>query len=132
AVLSGEVQAGVIIHENRFTYEKRGLKKVCDLGELWEKETGLPIPLGGIAAKRSLPEQIKEQINRAIRESIEYAFENPYASVEYVKRHAQEMDADVRRKHIETYVNNYSIDLGEEGHKAIDMLFQKAALVMSH
>src|SRR5205814_2688267 len=104
AVLDGAVDAGVIIHENRFTYEKKGLKKIVDLGELWEKETGLPIPLGGIAIKKNLPKEVKKQINHIVRASIEYAFENPYASEEYVGLHAQEMDAEVRRKHIETYV----------------------------
>ncbi len=127
AVLNGNADAGVIIHENRFTYEKKGLKKVCDLGELWEQETGLPIPLGGIAIKKSLPGEVKQRINKATRESIEYAFENPYASQDYVKHHAQEMEPDVIRKHIETYVNKYSLDLGTDGRKAIEVLMQKAS-----
>lgn len=126
AALSGEVDAGVIIHENRFTYEAKGLKKICDLGELWEKETGQPIPLGGIAVRRNLSDEIKLKTDRVLRRSIEFAFANPKSGEEYVKMHAQEMDADVRRKHIETYVNDFSIDLGEKGTEAIYVLFQKA------
>lgn len=126
AVLSGEVDAGVIIHENRFTYESKGLKKICDLGELWEKETGKPIPLGGIAVKRNLSKEIKQKVDRVLRRSIEFAFANPKSGDEYVKMNAQEMDGDVRRKHIETYVNDFSIDLGEKGREAIQVLFQKA------
>ena len=126
AVLSGEAMAGVIIHENRFTYEKKGLKKVCDLGELWQKETGQPIPLGGIAVKRNLPGDMKNKIDRIIRKSVEYAFANPDSSKEYVKEHAQEMDAHVRRKHIETYVNDFSVALGPKGREAIEILFLKA------
>ncbi len=126
AVLSGEVDAGVIIHENRFTYKAKGLIKICDLGELWEKETGNPVPLGGIAVRKNLPEEIKQKIDRVLRRSIEFAFSNPESSEGYVKMHAQEMDGTVRKKHIETYVNAFSIDLGEEGRKAIQVLFQKA------
>jgi 1,4-dihydroxy-6-naphthoate synthase len=126
AVLSGEADAGVIIHENRFTYEQRGLKKICDLGELWEKETGQPIPLGGIAVRRNLPEEIKQKLNRAMKRSVEFAFANPNSSREFVKHYAQEMDEEVRRKHIALYVNNYSITLGEQGREAIKVFFQKA------
>src|SRR5258706_8658696 len=84
AVLSGKVDAGVIIHENRFTYESRGLKKICDLGELWEKETGQPIPLGGIAVRRNLPDETKEKINRVVRRSVEFAMAKPGSSYDYV------------------------------------------------
>ncbi len=126
AVLSGRVDAGVIIHENRFTYEQKGLKKICDLGELWEKETAEPIPLGGIVVKRNLPEEIKQKIDRIMRRSVEYAFANPGSGYEFVKQHAREMDEDVRRKHIALYVNEYSIDLGEKGRHAVGTLFQKA------
>ena len=126
AVLSGKVGAGVLIHENRFTYEQRGLKKICDLGDLWEKETGLPIPLGGIAVKRNLPEEVKQKVDRLVRKSVEYAFANPHSSDEYVKMHAQEMDEEVRRKHIALYVNSYSVNLGVSGRHAIEVLFQKA------
>lgn len=126
AVLSGKVDAGVIIHENRFTYEQRGLKKVCDLGKLWEKETQLPIPLGGIAVKRTLPIEVQQKVNRVMKRSVEFAFANPSSSYDYVKQHAQEMEEEVRNKHIALYVNHYSIDLEEKGKKAIQTLFAKA------
>lgn len=123
AILDGDVDAGVIIHENRFTYELRGLKKISDLGELWENKTGQPIPLGGIAVKRSIDENIKQKINKLVRASVEYAFSNPNASCEYVKINAQEMSEEVRKKHIQLYVNNFSIDIGEIGKNAILKFF---------
>ena len=126
AVLSGEMDAGVIIHETRFTYEQKGLKKVCDLGELWEKETGHPIPLGAIVAKRNLPFSVKKKINQMVRRSVEYAFANPASSYGYVKKHAQEMDEEVRKKHIALYVNQYSVDLGEAGKDAVKVFLEKA------
>jgi len=126
SVLSGKADAGVIIHENRFTYSQKGLKKICDLGELWENETGQPIPLGGIVVKRSLPEEEKLKMDRVLKRSVEFAFANPQSSERYVKEHAQEMDAEVRQKHIDTYVNDFSIDLGEKGRKAIHALFEKS------
>lgn len=125
-VVKGKVDAGVIIHENRFTYEQKGLKKLIDLGEYWETLTKSPIPLGGIVLQRTLPENIKQKVNRLIRKSVEYAFQHPKASVDFVRAHAQEMSEEVMYKHIELYVNKYSIDLGEEGKRAINMLFAKA------
>ena len=119
AVLEGEVDAGVIIHENRFTYQLKALKKVSDLGELWENKTGQPIPLGGIAIKRNLDDAIKRNVNALIRKSVEFAFANPEESSEYVAKHAQEMSEEVRKKHIQLYVNNFSIDIGEIGKNAI-------------
>jgi 1,4-dihydroxy-6-naphthoate synthase len=129
AVLSGKADAGVIIHENRFTYEQRGLNKICDLGELWERETGQPIPLGGIAVKRNLSEDMQQKLNRVMRKSVEYAFANPASSYEYVRQHAQEMNEEVRQKHIALYVNEYSVDLAEKGRKAIDIFLEKAKQV---
>jgi 1,4-dihydroxy-6-naphthoate synthase len=126
AVLSGKADAGVIIHENRFTYEQKGLKKICDLGELWEQETGQAIPLGGIVTRRNFSAETRHVIGRIIRRSVQYAFANPQSGYEYIKQHAQEMSDDVRRRHIETYVNNFSVDLGAEGRTAIQILFQKA------
>lgn len=126
AVLSGSVDAGVIIHENRFTYHDKGLKKICDLGELWENETGQPIPLGGIIVKKSLPSDIRKKLGRVMRKSVEYAFTHPESSYAFVKQHAQEMDEAIRKKHIALYVNNYSIDLGETGRRAVETLFSKA------
>jgi 1,4-dihydroxy-6-naphthoate synthase len=111
--------AGVIIHENRFTYEQKGLNKIIDLGEFWQNETGYPIPLGGIVAKRQLDTSLSKKIDLLIKESIEYAFENYPLVPPYVKMYAQEMDEQVIRKHIELYVNDYSISLGEEGKNAV-------------
>lgn len=126
AVLNGEVDAGLIIHENRFTYQEKGLNKIMDLGEFWESLIHAPIPLGGIVIKRDLPDEIKQKVNRVIRRSVEYAFANPASSANFVKENAQEMDEEVMKKHIDLYVNKFSIDLGEEGKKAVKLLFDKA------
>jgi 1,4-dihydroxy-6-naphthoate synthase len=120
----GEV-AGVIIHENRFTYHLKGLHKLMDLGEYWEKETGLPVPLGGIVVNRSWDKLLVEQVDKLIRKSIEYAYKHYYTELSaYVKQHAQEMSEDVMREHINIYVNNYSIDLSEDGKKAVLKLLE--------
>ncbi|WP_447640683.1 MULTISPECIES: 1,4-dihydroxy-6-naphthoate synthase [Chitinophagaceae] len=114
---------GVIIHENRFTYQKRGLHKLIDLGDYWEKTTGAPIPLGGIIAKRTLPKEIVLQVDRLIRKSIEYAYAHHSEQLAYfVKRHAQEMEEAVMRQHIGLYVNDFSLGLGEKGIKAISQV----------
>ncbi len=126
AVLTGAVDAGVIIHENRFTYQLRGLHKVRDLGAAWESERGLPIPLGGITIKKEFPNELKHKVNQLIKKSVAYAFTNPEASEEFVKHNAQEMDASVRRQHIALYVNKYSFSLGEIGTDAIEELFLAA------
>lgn len=126
AVLNGEAAAGVIIHENRFTYEQKGLKKIIDLGEWWEKQTGSAIPLGGIAIQRKLPYHLKYTVNRILRKSVEFAFANPKASLDFVKKNAQEMSEEVMYKHIDLYVNKFSIDLEEEGKKAVRMLLNMA------
>ena len=126
AVLNGEVDAGVIIHENRFTYHLKGLHKLMDLGEYWEQTTGVPIPLGGIVAKRALPVELVEKVDQLIRKSLEYAYANHHEQLaDYVKQHSQEMSEDVMRQHIGLYVNNFSITLGEDGKKAVmKMLLQ--------
>lgn len=126
AVISGVVDAGVIIHENRFTYQLRGLHKVRDLGEAWESERGLPIPLGGIAIKKELSSELKHKVNELIKKSVNYAFLHPDASEEFVKNNAQEMDANVRRQHIALYVNKYSLSLGDIGSEAVRALFLTA------
>jgi 1,4-dihydroxy-6-naphthoate synthase len=126
AVLDGCVDAGLIIHENRFTYAARGLKKIVDLGEFWEGTTGAPIPLGGIVIRRSLPDDVKQIVNRLVRRSVEYAFAHRDASLPYVREHAQEMREDVMYQHIDLYVNDYSIDLGPDGRRAVELLFEKA------
>src|SRR5690606_1566895 len=109
AVERGEVDAGLIIHESRFTYPEHGLVKVVDLGEWWEEETGAPIPLGGIVARTDLSAARIASIDAAIRASVEYAFAHPAASAEYVRRHAQEMDPAVMQRHIDLYVNDFTI-----------------------
>jgi 1,4-dihydroxy-6-naphthoate synthase len=126
AVLDGRVDAGLIIHENRFTYAAKGLKKIVDLGEYWEGTTGAPIPLGGIVVRRSLPEDVKHAVNRLVRQSVEYAFVHRGASLPYVREHAQEMREDVMYQHIDLYVNDYSVDLGSDGRRAVELLFEKA------
>jgi len=126
AVLSGKVDAGLIIHENRFTYEQKGLKKIIDLGEYWEALSNAPIPLGGIVIKRNFSEELKLKFDRVLRKSVEYAFANPESSLNFVKENAQEMSEEVMYKHIGLYVNTYSVDLGVEGKRAVRQLFEKA------
>ncbi|WP_419802350.1 menaquinone biosynthesis family protein [Mucilaginibacter sp.] len=125
-VISGEKDLGLIIHENRFTYQNKGLHKIIDLGDFWECETGCAIPLGGIVANRNLPEEIQHKINRVLRKSVEFAFANPKSGLGFIRQHSQEMSEEVMYKHIDLYVNQYSVDLGGEGRKAIRILFDKA------
>ncbi len=128
AVLQHKTGYGVIIHENRFTYQQKGLKKIMDLGEYWEQQTKSPIPLGGIVTKRSLEQALQQKIDLLIRQSVKYAFSNYPLITDYVKQHSQEMEELVMRQHIDLYVNDYSIDLGEMGKKAVHQLlnvFQK-------
>lgn len=127
AVLSGAVDSGVIIHENRFTYGAKGLLKIIDLGEHWEQRTGFPIPLGGIVASRALPADVVARVDRVLRRSVEFAFANPDASLPFVREHAQEMSENVMYQHIRLYVNVYSIDLGIDGKRAITLLLQHVA-----
>ncbi len=124
SVLWGETDLGVIIHENRFTYQQKGLYKLVDLGEYWEQKMKVPIPLGGIAMKRKFESSILEKINKLIKQSLEYAFANYPALTDYVKQHSQEMNENVMRQHIDLYVNNYSMDLGDEGRQAIEVLYK--------
>lgn len=126
AVLSGNVDAGLIIHESRFTYQGFGLHKLLDLGEWWEKETGLPIPLGGIVAKRSLGAEKIAAVERALKAGVGYARSHPGEAARYIGEHAQEMSADVCAAHIGLYVNDFSTDLGDEGIQAITCLMQRA------
>lgn len=126
ALEAGAIDVGLIIHENRFTYQDRGLFKIIDLGDFWEKTTNSPIPLGGIVIKRSLPQEIKEKVNKLIHESVEFGFANPKSGLEYIRQHAQEMEEEVMYKHIELYVNQYSSDLGVRGRQAIEAMFAKA------
>lgn len=127
ALLRDAFDAGLIIHENRFTYEAHGLRKIIDLGEFWESETGLPIPLGGIVVRRTLPAEIQQMVDRVLRRSVEYAFAHRDATLPFVRAHAQAMSDEVMFKHIDLYVNAYSVSLGAEGRRAVEGLFARAA-----
>lgn len=125
AVLNKEVDAGVIIHENRFTYQDKGLHKLLDLGDYWETKTSLPIPLGGIVGKKNLGCDTIITVDNLIKQSVEFAFKHNYTELsDYVKQHAQEMNEQVMRQHIDLYVNNFSISLGNDGRKAVDKLLE--------
>ena len=121
-----QIDLGLIIHENRFTYEEKGLHKIMDLGSYWETLTGCAIPLGGIVINRNLGPEVQHKVNRLVRKSVEYAFANPKSGLDFIKLHAQEMSEEVMYKHIDLYVNQYSVDLGLEGKKAIAVLFEMA------
>lgn len=124
AVSERTVDAGVIIHENRFTYQEKGLVKIADLGEVWEQQTGFPIPLGGIAIHRRIDADVRVKFDALLKQSVQFAFDNPEASKDYVSCHAQEMSEEVMRAHINLYVNNYSLDLGEKGKAAISKMYE--------
>jgi 1,4-dihydroxy-6-naphthoate synthase len=126
ALVNEEIDLGLIIHENRFTYEAKDLHKIQDLGAYWEEFSGCAIPLGGIVVNRNLPQETQEKVNRLVRKSVEFAFENPKSGIDFIKQHAQAMEEGVMYKHIELYVNQYSVNLGLEGRKAIDTLFDIA------
>ncbi|EFK59991.1 menaquinone biosynthesis family protein [Sphingobacterium spiritivorum] len=126
ALIDGDIDLGLIIHENRFTYEDKGLHKVVDLGDFWEKTTGYPIPLGGIVVRRGIEDEVKQKLNRILKKSVAFAFEHPKSGLDFIRSHAQEMSEEVMYKHIELYVNSYSRDLGTEGRKAIAYMFDKA------
>lgn len=128
-LLDGSYDAGVLIHEARFTYREKGLALITDLGEHWQKISGLPVPLGGIAVTRRLDPDTARKVNRVLRRSIEFAMHNPSASQEYVTCHAQEMDPLVQKQHIELFVNDFSIDIGVEGERAAVALFRKLTQV---
>jgi 1,4-dihydroxy-6-naphthoate synthase len=126
ALLNGEIDLGLIIHENRFTYQDKGLVKVLDLGEFWESKYQSAIPLGGIVVNRKFDLDTQKKIDRVLRKSVEYAFANPKSSYDFVRQHSQEMSEEVMYKHIDLYVNKYSVNLGVEGRKAIYKLFDTA------
>ncbi len=125
-VARGEVEAGLIIHESRFTYPQYGLVKLLDLGEWWEERTGLPLPLGAILARRDLGEELIRALDGAVRRSLEYAHAHPEKVLPYLKAHAQELSEEVIWAHVRTYVNAYSLDVGEEGQRAVERLFAEA------
>ncbi len=126
ALKQGNVDAGVIIHESRFTYQQHGFSKVQDLGEWWETETGCPIPLGGILARRSLGKTLILAIEEAIRQSLIYARRNPLKTADYIRAHAQELETSVINSHIGLYVNDFSLDLGPQGIAAVETLLLRA------
>jgi 1,4-dihydroxy-6-naphthoate synthase len=126
ALLDDKIDAGLIIHESRFTYHKKGLKKIADMGEYWEKLTGLPIPLGAIVIKRDIPEDIALKVNRIVRRSLEHAYKDSFACYDFVAGNAKEMDSTVMNNHIKLYVNEYTIQLGKKGRTAITELFRIA------
>jgi 1,4-dihydroxy-6-naphthoate synthase len=126
AVADGEADAGVIIHESRFTFPGYGLNKLLDLGDWWENETGHPIPLGGIVAKRSLGEETITVLERSLKVSVEYALAHPGEANSYIRAHSQEMSDEVCAAHIDLYVNSFSLDLGNEGKDAVTLLISRA------
>ena len=126
AVIKGDVDAGLIIHESRFTYQEKGLQKTLDLGEYWESQTVTPTPLGGILVKRNLGDELIQKINRVLKRSVQFAFDNPKSGLEFIRQHSQEMSEEVMYKHIALYVNHYSLNLGEAGKNAVQVLFDKA------
>lgn len=128
AVSSGEFDAGLIIHESRFTYAQQGLLAVADMGQLWERETDLPLPLGVIVAQRELGAPRLQALERGIAQSVQYARRDPAASADYVRQHAQEMSPAVCQQHIDLYVNEFSIEMGAEGRRAIDLLLAQSAV----
>ena len=126
ALLNNEIDLGLIIHENRFTYQDKGLVKILDLGEFWEEKYNSAIPLGGIVVNRKFDIETQLKIDRVLRRSVEFAFANPKSSFSFVREHSQEMSEEVMYKHIDLYVNKYSVNLGSEGRKAIYTLFDTA------
>lgn len=126
AILDDLVDAGVLIHENRFTYEKRGLVLLRDLGQFWTETANAPIPLGGIMAHRRLPQDVAEKINRLVKKSLEYAFMFPEGTMAYMRQFAQSMEEEVLNAHLKTFVNEYSLELGAEGKRAIQILIDKS------
>jgi 1,4-dihydroxy-6-naphthoate synthase len=126
ALLNDEVDAGLIIHETRFTYQNKGLLRIADMGEYWEKLTDMPIPLGAIVINRSVPEEISLKVNRVLKRSLEYAYKDSIASFDFVVRNAQEMNKNVMNNHIKLFVNEFTLNLGAEGRRAIAKLFSLA------
>jgi len=126
AILQGKIDAGLIIHESRFTYAEKGLVKLADVGEIWENRTATPTPLGGIIAHHRLGNEVLQKINRILRRSVKYAFENPKSGIDFIRSYAQEMSEEVMYKHIGLYVNDYTISLGEKGRESVLKLFEVA------
>ncbi|MCU0455922.1 MAG: 1,4-dihydroxy-6-naphthoate synthase [Bacteroidales bacterium] len=126
ALLNNQADAGLIIHETRFSYFRKGLVKIADMGEYWEKLTGLPIPLGAIVIHRRIPKEIAHKVNRIIRRSLEYAFRDAIYAYDFVKENASDMDSTVMNNHIKLYVNSFSLELGKDGKRAVNELYRIA------
>jgi 1,4-dihydroxy-6-naphthoate synthase len=126
AVLNGSVELGLVIHESRFTYQEKGLVKIADIGEIWEAKTGTPTPLGGIIIKKSLGNEMIKKVNRILHKSVQFAFANPKSGLDFIRLHSQEMSEEVMYKHIALYVNQYTLNLGIQGRKSVDKLFEVA------
>ena len=124
ALLTNKADAGLIIHETRFTYARKGLLKIADMGEYWEKLTGMPIPLGTIVINKRIPEEVALKVNRIVRRSLEYAYYDSFASYDFVSGNAKEMDSTIMNNHIKLFVNEFTLDLGKKGKKAINELFR--------
>ncbi len=131
-VSEGTVDAGLIIHESRFTYQDHGLKQIIDLGEWWERETDLPIPLGGIIAKRSLGDSVVNRVEDLIRSSVQYFLEYKNEAIPFIKEYSQELSNEVIFNHISLYVNDYTIDIGSEGEKALNELLKRARVLTEY
>ncbi len=125
-LLRDEADAGLIIHETRFTYDRKGLIRLADMGEFWEKLTGMPIPLGAIVIKKNIPRETALKVNRIVRASLEYAFKDSFASFRFVSEHANDMDSTVMNNHIKLFVNDFTLNLGLKGREAINVLFSIA------
>lgn len=128
-LVSGRADCGVIIHESRFTYEQHGFRSIIDLGRWWEEQTGLPVPLGCIAGRAALGPELLQAVDGLLQRSIEAAQQNPDAALPYIRRYAQEMDPDILRKHIATFVNSFSLDIGPTGLRAVDTMEQRARAI---
>jgi 1,4-dihydroxy-6-naphthoate synthase len=126
-LIRGEADAGLIIHETRFTYAKLGLTRIADLGEFWEKLTGMPIPLGAIVIKRDIPLEIALKVNNIIRKSLEYAYKDSFASYQFISENANDMDSTVMNNHIKLFVNEYTLNLGTRGREAVNEMFSIAS-----
>lgn len=126
ALIDEEADAGLIIHETRFTFHQKGLHKIADLGEYWEDLTNMPIPLGTIVIRRDLPMDVKLKVNRVVRRSLEFAYNDSFASYEFVSANAREMDSSVMNKHIKMFVNEFTLNLGDKGKNAVNELFRIA------
>ncbi|MEG1937333.1 MAG: MqnA/MqnD/SBP family protein, partial [Rikenellaceae bacterium] len=128
----GEVDAGVLIHEERFLYREKGLHLISDLGAMWEEKSGLATPLGAIVIRRDTDVKVKKDINSLVANSVKYAFDNPLSSLSFVRDNAKELDEKVMKRHIEMFVNQYSLNLGAEGQESVERFFKESGVVVKN